>query len=93
MSILDILATASADTLEHLGEPVTVNGAEYTGIHNEIEYEDETGIKKMVTVSFSLSDVKLFSRGDPVIARDVNYRIDKIPPTDSPLVDIELKYA
>lgn len=93
MSILDILATASADTLEHLGEPVTVNGAEYTGIHNEIEYEDETGIKKMVTVSFALSDAKQFRRGDLVIARDVAYKIDKIPPTDSPMIDVELKYA
>lgn len=93
-NVLDARDRLNSLTLSRLGgESININGVDYDGIYETAEYEDETGIKKIVTVTVSYSDAALFSRGDLVIARGVNYRIDKIQPTDSPMVDIELKHA
>lgn len=91
MSFADILASAAGDALIHLGESFTHNGIQYTGIPTDEEFIDETGIKKVVKISVSINDSKLFRRGETLTYQGQQFRISKIPPIDGPLVDLEVK--
>jgi len=74
-SIDDILNNASIDTLDHLGRAVFVNGIKLKCIINDDQYEDETGYRREVSLSFNKKDAPYLSVGQPVFIKGTNYLI------------------
>lgn len=93
MSFDAILTAAAGDVLTHLGDTFVVAGEEYTGIITDEEYIDETGVKRVVTLSVSVEVSKSLRRGDIVQSSGATYKIAKIPPLNGPMIEIELKNA
>lgn len=89
----DAMAIASHDVIEHLGETIYIEGAEFEAIFDDEEFQNETGRLRHTTITLRREDAKYVAKGNLVTARGKNFRITYVPGTSDPLIDIEVKNA
>lgn len=80
-------------TIDVFGETVFIRGVECSAIFRDEEYTDEVGTRRILTLSVDESIAKLLEKGDEVYVDSACYKIDRIPTTTDPIIDIELKNA
>ena len=65
--------------LSVFGSQVLVRGVNYLAIFDEAEYEDDSGFRKEIAVSFKKEEVKPIQKGDSIFLNGKVYRVLRIP--------------
>ena len=92
-NVLESRARLQSLALSRFGEEVTINGNQETAIFDDEEGADESGVFRITTLTVTDTLASTLSKGDPVVVRGDNFKIDHIPKTKEPLIDLELKNA
>jgi len=81
--------------LSRLGKQLFVVGVEYLAIIADDEFEDETGLRRELTASFSYEASERIKAGDSVFYDGLTYVIGKNQRTNTvdPFYTVELKHA
>jgi hypothetical protein len=80
-------------TLATFSQPVFIRGIEYSAIFRDEEYTDEVGTRRILTLSVDSEVANSIEKDDPVFFEGASYKIDHIPTTTDPLVEMDLKNA
>lgn len=92
-NVLESRARLQSLALSRFGEEVTINGVTETAIFDDGEGVDESGRFRLTTLTVIDTLAATLNKGDPVVARGGNFKIDHIPQTKEPLIELELKNA
>jgi hypothetical protein len=93
LSFQALVNDAAQHCLEHLGEPVLINGIDHTAIFNDEAFVDETGRYRQTTLTIEKSKAANISVGHAVVARGRSFTINHKPDIEDPLIELELKNA
>lgn len=96
MDFIDqLLKEAAADTVNHLGRTVFVNGIELKCHFNDDEYEDDSGYRRELLLSFLKTDADLVKPGASVVIKGESFTIGRqaLDSFDDPFHTVELKRA
>ena len=90
-----LLNDACSDVIEHLGNTVFVDGVKLKCTIEDEQFEDESGYRREVLLSFNKNAAPLLKKGASVVCRGQNFVIGRIPREDfdDPFYTVELKRA
>lgn len=74
----EILKQAAADTNDHIGLSVFVNGLSYSATIFDGEVERDSGIRNEIILDFKKEDAAIFRKGDQVVLNNNAYTIARI---------------
>lgn len=89
------MSSSLGDMFASMGDDIFVNGVKYPGIINDEQFEDETGYRRELSISFDKSIKDLLPINANVVVGAVLYTIRRIPREDleDPFYTVELKRA
>ena len=89
------MSLSLGDMFASMGDDIFINGVKLAGIINDDQYDDDTGTKRELSVSFDKQNATILKVGVNIVLNNTLYTISRLPSEDleDPFYTVELKRA